>query len=75
MMMPILAVIFALFSLGAAFTPPAVLLLQQRAPRTFLTAVTDIGNEASFDKAIKSANGLVVVDYSTTWCGPCKGEF
>lgn len=36
-------------------------------------AVVDIDGEASFDKTISSAGGsLVVVDYSTTWCGPCK---
>jgi thiol-disulfide isomerase/thioredoxin len=33
----------------------------------------DIDSEASFDKTIKEAGSkLVVVDYSTTWCGPCK---
>jgi thioredoxin 1 len=36
-------------------------------------AVVDIDGEASFDKTVKSAgSSLVVVDYSTTWCGPCK---
>lgn len=36
-------------------------------------AVVDIDSEAAFDKTIKSAgSSLVVVDYSTTWCGPCK---
>jgi thiol-disulfide isomerase/thioredoxin len=35
--------------------------------------VVDIDSEAAFDKTIKSAGeSLVVVDYSTTWCGPCK---
>jgi thioredoxin 1 len=38
-----------------------------------LQAVVDIDSEAAFDKTIKSAGGsLVIVDYSTTWCGPCK---
>ena len=33
----------------------------------------DINSEAAFDKTIKEAGSkLVVVDYSTTWCGPCK---
>lgn len=37
--------------------------------------VVDIDSEAAFDKTIASAgSSLVVVDYSTTWCGPCKGE-
>ena len=44
--------------------------------RTVLSAVIEIGSEAAFDKKIKnSGSALVIVDYSTTWCGPCKGEF
>ena len=36
-------------------------------------AVVDIDGEAAFDNTISSAgSSLVVVDYSTTWCGPCK---
>ena len=36
-------------------------------------AVKDIGSEGAFDNEVKSAGDkLVVVDYSTTWCGPCK---
>ena len=35
--------------------------------------VVDITSEAAFDKTISSAgDALVIVDYSTTWCGPCK---
>lgn len=38
-----------------------------------LQAVKDVGSESEFDSTVKSAGGsLVVVDYSTTWCGPCK---
>jgi len=41
--------------------------------RTALQAVVDIDSEAAFDQTIKNAgSSLVVVDYSTTWCGPCK---
>jgi thioredoxin 1 len=44
------------------------------ASRTALSAVIEIGSEVAFDKKIKSSgNALVIVDYSTTWCGPCKG--
>ena len=36
-------------------------------------AVRDITSNDEFDEAIKSAgDSLVVVDYSTSWCGPCK---
>jgi len=36
-------------------------------------AVADITNESEFDAKISgSGDALVVVDYSTTWCGPCK---
>jgi len=38
-----------------------------------LLAVLDIGSEEAFDKTVKGAgSSLVIVDYSTTWCGPCK---
>lgn len=54
--------------------PPAA--FQQRS-RTIITtslrAVADVGSEDAFDKVIQGAGDkLVVVDYSTTWCGPCK---
>ena len=36
-------------------------------------AVADVDSEAAFDKTVKGAgSSLVVIDYSTTWCGPCK---
>ena len=35
--------------------------------------VIDITSEDAFDKTLSSASdALVIVDYSTTWCGPCK---
>lgn len=41
--------------------------------RTALFAVKDVTNEGDFDKIVKGAgSALVIVDYSTTWCGPCK---
>merc|ERR1719410_2523284 len=43
-------------------------------PKSSMTMrVVDIDSEAAFDKTISSAGpSLVVIDYSTTWCGPCK---
>ena len=35
--------------------------------------VTEVTSSAGLDQIVSSAgNKLVVVDYSTTWCGPCK---
>merc|ERR1712137_1439867 len=34
-----------------------------------------IQNEAEFRRRIKQATGLVVVDWSASWCGPCKRIF
>lgn len=43
------------------------------AGRAMSMKVVDIDSEAAFDKTISSAgSALVVIDYSTTWCGPCK---
>ena len=43
------------------------------APNALSMRVVDIDSPDAFDKTIQSAGpALVVVDYSTTWCGPCK---
>jgi len=42
-------------------------------PSRPLMAVADVNSEAEFDAKISGAgDALVVIDYSTTWCGPCK---
>ena len=41
--------------------------------RSLSMKVVDIDSESSFDSTVSSAgSNLVIVDYSTTWCGPCK---
>ena len=56
---------------ATAFAPSAIT-TSRAAPRP-LMAVADITNESEFDAKISgSGDALVVVDYSTTWCGPCK---
>ncbi|CAM9226750.1 unnamed protein product [Discosporangium mesarthrocarpum] len=37
-------------------------------------AVIEVSSEEELDSTV-GAGGLVVVDYSTTWCGPCKVIF
>jgi thioredoxin 1 len=72
------AVLAILATTSSAFTSSsrAFVARQQRVSRTAVDAVIDIGSEAAFDKTIKeSGAALVVVDYSTTWCGPCKGVY
>eukprot|EP01041_Mallomonas_annulata_P012198 gene12198-25627_t len=40
---------------------------------TMKMAVSEVVSAETFDAAIKAAgSNLVIVDYSTTWCGPCK---
>ena len=71
----------ALLGCADAFRPvlaagprSASLLLQQRARSSPPVAVVvDISSTEEFEKALDEAGpALVVVDYSTSWCGPCK---
>ena len=62
------------FSFGAA---PGSLSLRaaQQSARTVAprAVVLEISSQEEFDKALGSAgDSLVVIDYSTSWCGPCK---
>ena len=57
----------------AAFLQPARPAGLARGPRLSPRARGQVSSESQFDEAIAGADGaLVIVDYSTTWCGPCK---
>uniref|UniRef100_A0A7S0HKB6 Thioredoxin domain-containing protein n=1 Tax=Phaeocystis antarctica TaxID=33657 RepID=A0A7S0HKB6_9EUKA len=61
------------FSFGAA--PGRSLRAVQQPARTVapVAVVLEISSQEEFDKALGSAgDSLVVIDYSTSWCGPCK---
>ena len=63
--------------LASAFVPPQpvrqVSAQTAWAATVLRMAVKDIGSESAFDAEVQSAGDkVVVVDYSTTWCGPCK---
>ena len=48
---------------------------QQQSARSMppRAVVLEISSQEEFDKALGSAgDSLVVIDYSTSWCGPCK---
>ena len=64
----------ALLSTGAAWTPaPAISgRAVSRARDTRCRAMTEIGSEQAFDDIVQKTDKLVVVDFATTWCGPCK---
>ena len=38
-----------------------------------VAAVTELNSPAEFESALEAAgDSLVIVDYATSWCGPCK---
>lgn len=76
----VVLVSLAIISAVNSFTPPSSSAAARSIMSTtgtnvpcFRMAVLDVDSEAEFDKKISSAGQkLVVIDYSTTWCGPCK---
>jgi thioredoxin 1 len=62
------------FSFGAAPGSLSLRVAQQSARTVAPRAVVlEISSQEEFDKALGSAgDSLVVIDYSTSWCGPCK---
>ena len=81
MMRYALALLGLLATPSAAFSPAAAPRLRSvRAVETArrlgaspVAVVIDISSADEFNDALESAgDSLVVVDYSTSWCGPCK---
>jgi len=72
--------IFATFGVASAFSNAFIgstRVAHRRSafasPRSLSMKVVDIDSEAAFDSTVSGAgSNLVIVDYSTTWCGPCK---
>lgn len=69
----LITLLLAVISVASAFSPAFTRISSPRSCSTMMMRVVDIDSESAFDKTVKSAgDALVVVDYSTTWCGPCK---
>eukprot|EP00581_Thalassiosira_minuscula_P003506 CAMPEP_0183745894 /NCGR_PEP_ID=MMETSP0737-20130205/66477_1 /TAXON_ID=385413 /ORGANISM="Thalassiosira miniscula, Strain CCMP1093" /LENGTH=147 /DNA_ID=CAMNT_0025981573 /DNA_START=180 /DNA_END=623 /DNA_ORIENTATION=- len=67
------AVAAAAVTAANAFAPAMPVRATSVPSRTPLMAVVDVGSETEFDEKIAGAgDSLVIIDYSTTWCGPCK---
>ena len=66
------AVAAAAVTAANAFAPAMPSTVRTSVPSCQM-AVLDVDSEAEFDKKIAGAgDSLVIIDYSTTWCGPCK---
>ena len=73
MTMKALFLALCLVSSTRAFAPLGIVSSSSPRCASCLDAVVDIDGEGPFDNTIKTAgSSLVVIDYSTTWCGPCK---
>lgn len=58
-------------SINVRSVPPSTTTLPSR--RTPQMLVVDVGSTDELDKIVQAADdSLIVIDYSTTWCGPCK---
>lgn len=68
-----IAVAAAAVTAANAFAPSTPIVSRTAVTSTQRMAVLDVDSESAFDEKIAGAgDALVVIDYSTTWCGPCK---
>ena len=66
-----LFLLLAILCLSEAFR--GKLPVNYRFRNTPFMAVTEVSSIAALDAAVTAAgSSLLVIDYSTTWCGPCK---
>lgn len=69
----LLAALMCIFTVSNAFFASRHKSMAIRQTHDLKMIVTEVTSSAGLDQIVSSAgNKLVVVDYSTTWCGPCK---
>uniref|UniRef100_A0A7S3BN94 Thioredoxin domain-containing protein n=1 Tax=Haptolina ericina TaxID=156174 RepID=A0A7S3BN94_9EUKA len=61
------------FSFASSPLQSRTAVIQQTRHRSVAAVVVDITSTDEFNNALETAgDSLVVIDYSTSWCGPCK---